>query len=161
MYDQNPGFLNQLGKGRLDIARALTISSPSIRAVNYKLVNADGASASPGDAAFLSFDFRNYLESSSAGLQIDISTTSSFVAITKSRINPGAIASGTTFNSQGSPFELTIDSNIPENAAVELMITYSDGAYDDYQVFSFIPNPSFRHVDDNLVLTSVSSTGRL
>lgn len=151
LYAQNPAFLRKLGKGRLDIVKALTAESPSIRALNYVLVNETGSSALPGEKAFLSFDFINYLQSSSAGLQIKISTASSHVTITEDEVNPGSIASGATVNNKATPFEMTISGSVPENVAVELLITYTDGAYNDYQVFSFVPNPSYRNIDDNRI----------
>jgi serine protease len=161
LYTQNPTFIHKLGKGRLDIFNALSAESPSIRALNYALLNETGASAIPGEEAFLSFDFINYLQSSSAGLSIEISTTSPYVAITKNKIDPGTIASGATVNNKATPFEMSISTSVPENVAVELLITYSDGAYQDYQMFSFVPNPSYRNIDDNQVLTTISSSGRL
>lgn len=161
MYEQNPDFIHKLGKGRLDIYNALTKHSPSIRALNYKLTNANGTEAIPGDAAFLYFDFINYLESTSAGLEISISTTSSGITITKDKIMPGAIGSGSTVRNSSTPFELTISSAIAENATVDLLLTFSDGAYQDFQVFSFVPNPSYRNIDDNKIITTLSGTGKL
>jgi serine protease len=161
LYVQNPMYIYKLGKGRLDIFNALTAESPSIRVLNHALLNETGASAIPGEEAFLSFDFINYLQSSSAGLSIQISTTSPHVTITKNKIDPGTIASGATVNNRATPFEMNISASVPENVAVELLITYADGAYQDYQLFSFVPNPSYRNIDDNQVLTSISSSGRL
>lgn len=161
MYDQNAAFIHKLGKGRLDIYNALTQHSPSIRALNYELTNANGTEAVPGDAAFLYFDFINYLESSSPGLEISISTTSSGITITKDKITPGAINSGSTVRNVSTPFELTISNAIAENTTVDLLLTFSDGAYQDFQVFSFVPNPSYRNVDDNKIITTLSGSGKL
>jgi hypothetical protein len=94
-------------------------------------------------------------------LEISISTTSSAVIITKSTINPGAIPSGATVTNSLTPFELTLSSSVSENIPVNLLITYSDGAYQDYQEFTFVPNPSYRDVDENRVITTVTSAGRI
>jgi len=157
----NPSLEHQFGKGRLDVYAALTTSSPSIRALEYELVNASGSVAGPGDEAFLYLDFFNYLESTSGGLEISISTTSTAITITKDKISPGVIASGATLTNRLTPFELTLNSSIPENVVIDLLITYSDGAYQDFQLFSLIPNPSYRDVDDNLITATVTSAGRL
>jgi len=161
MYDQNPSYKNKLGKGRLDVYRALTQSSPSIRALNYELRNVSGNAAEPGDNAFLYFDFKNYLQSTTSALEITISTSSSSITITKDKINPGPIASGATIRNTATPFELSISSSIAENASVDLLITFSDGSYQDFQVFSFVPNPSYRDIDDNKITTSISGSGKL
>jgi len=161
LYGANPSKTHQLGKGRLDIKNALTLDLPSIRASNPKLVNQNGLAAVPGDKAYLSFDFKNYLKSTSAGLQISISTTSLAVTISKSTVSPGAIAGGTSFSNKLTPFELTISSGAAQNTLVDLLITYSDGAYSDYQYASFFVNPSFIDVNSNQINTTVTGIGRL
>jgi subtilisin family serine protease len=161
IYTKNPGYINQLGKGRLDIMQALTLESPSIRASNYRLLNAAGLEAAPGEEARLIFDFTNYLQTSSSGLEISISSTSPDVTITRNKINPGAIALGATINNILTPFELTLSASIPVNTKVDILLTYTDGSYQDYQVLSLIPNPSYMNIDENRITTTISSSGRL
>jgi hypothetical protein len=160
-YSINTSFKNRLGKGRVDIKRALTLSLPSVRASKPKLVNQNGFTPVPGQNAFLSFDFTNYLNSTSGGISISISTTSSAVVISKSQINPGIIQSGSTISNKLTPFELTINASAPQNSAVNLLITYTDGSYSDYQYVTFYANPSFIDVNSNQVNTTVTSIGRL
>lgn len=161
LYTANPTFLNQLGKGRLDLKRALTLKLPSIRASNPKLVNQKGFVAVPGDKAFLSFDFKNFLESTSGGIQISISTSSTAVVISKSSISPGLIPGGSTISNKLTPFELTIRSSVGQNTVVNLLITYSDGSYSDYQYLSFLVNPSFIDVNSNQIATTITGIGRI
>ncbi|MBX7124164.1 MAG: S8 family serine peptidase [Cyclobacteriaceae bacterium] len=160
-YTVNSGFKKQLGKGRLDILRALTVESPSIRAADPHLVNEAGLVPVPGDKAFLSFEFQNFLSSTTSGLQIDITTSSSFVKLTKASIQPGIISAGSVLNSILTPFEMTINANVPDNAVVPIRMTFTDGAYSDTQVISFIINPTFVDVNENKVLTTMTSIGRL
>ncbi|MFD1002079.1 S8 family serine peptidase [Ohtaekwangia kribbensis] len=161
IYAKNPGYINYLGKGRLDVMQALTLESPSIRASNYRLLNEDGLEAAPGENARLIFDFTNYLKTSSSGLEISISSTSAHITITKDKINPGAIAGGATINNTLTPFELTLSPGVPANTKVDILLTYTDGAYQDYQVLSLIPNPTYMSIDDNRITTTISSSGRL
>jgi serine protease len=161
LYTANATFKNQLGKGRLDIKNALTAVLPSVRASNPKLVNLAGLTPVPGDKAFLWFDFTNHLSSTSGGLQISISTTSSAVTITKSLLSPGMIPGGSTISNKLSPFELTIKSSAAQNTVVNLLISYSDGNYSDYQVVTFYVNPSFIDVNSNQISTTITSIGRI
>jgi serine protease len=161
MYDQNPTFLNQLGRGRLDIYRALTIESASVRATNFKLLNDEGLTAEAGQHAYLSLDFTNHLKPTSPGLTITVTTLSATLTITKSVFAAGTIASGAIVNNENSPFELDINGSIGENVTASVLITYEDVGYTDTQVITFVPNPSYRHIDDNLITTSISSSGRL
>jgi serine protease len=161
LYTANPTYVNELGVGRLDIKRALTLTLPSIRASNPKLVNQNGFSPVPGDKAFLSFDFTNYLNSTSGGIKISISTLSAEITISKSAISPGIIAGGSTISNNLTPFELTISSTAPQNTVVYVLITYSDGSYSDYQYVSFFVNPSFIDVNSNQIGTTVTGIGRI
>lgn len=161
IYTKNAAYINQLGKGRLDIMQALTLTSPSIRASNYRLLNDEGLDAAPGEEANLIFDFTNHLQTSSSGLEISISSASSYITITNNKINPGAITEGATINNILTPFKLTLSSSIPVNTKVDILLTYSDGSYQDYQVLTLIPNPSYMNIDDNRITTTISSSGRL
>lgn len=157
----NPGFIRQLGKGRLDIFRALTLEFPSIRATDSKLLNANGLAAQPGEKAFLSFNFTNYLKATSSGLQITITSSSPFASISKATVSPGSIGSGSTASNKLTPFELTISASASEDASVDLLITYTDGAYTDYQFVSFLVNRSFIDIDKNNITTTLTGIGRI
>jgi len=160
-YTSNTAYKNKLGKGRLDIYRALTIESPSLRASNSKLVTSAGTVPAPGENALLYFDFTNYLKSTSSGVEISISSTSSRVTITKSTITPGIIGEGSTLSNETDPFEVTVSASTPVNTNVEFLITYTDGTYSDYQFVSFILNPTFLNIDKNKIITTISAAGRL
>ncbi|HEV8512879.1 MAG TPA: T9SS type A sorting domain-containing protein, partial [Cyclobacteriaceae bacterium] len=83
------------------------------------------------------------------------------VTLSKSQINPGIIQEGSTISNTLVPFELSISQLAPENSVVDLLITYSDGAYSDYQYVSFFVNPSFIDINSNQVNTTVTSIGRI
>ncbi|MBS1486202.1 MAG: S8 family serine peptidase [Bacteroidetes bacterium] len=161
LYTANPGRINQLGLGRLDVYRALTLSLPSIRASNPKLVNANGIAPASGDKAYLSFSFNNKLQSTSAGIKISITTSSSFITITQGTISPGVIAGGATFINSLTPFVFTISPNTPQDLQVNLLITYSDGSYSDYQYVPFVFNPSYIDINSNKITTTITSIGRM
>jgi subtilisin family serine protease len=161
-YDKNQGFLYNLGKGMLDISKALTSSMPSIRVSNPRLVNANGSVAEPGQEAFLYMDFTNHLANTTAGISVEITPLiGTPVTISKKKINPGLIASGATVNNKLNPFKLTINATAPTNTTVNFLVNFSDGEYTDYQFISFLVNPSFLDIDDNAVLTTLASNGRI
>ncbi|HEY8934987.1 MAG TPA: S8 family serine peptidase, partial [Cyclobacteriaceae bacterium] len=160
-YTSNTAYKNKLGKGRLDVYRALTIESPALRASNAKLVTSNGTIPAPGESALLYFDFTNYLKATSSGLTISISSTSSRVTITKNSITPGIITEGSTFSNSTDPFEVTVSSSTPTNTQVDFLITYADGTYSDYQFVSFVLNPTYLNIDKNKIITTISATGRL
>jgi len=161
LYAANSSRTNQLGLGRLDVYRALTLSLPSIRASNPKLVNATGSAPAPGDKAFLVMDFKNFLQSTSPGAQISVSTNSLYVKVTKSTISPGTIAGGATFTNSLAPFEITVSAYTPQDVQATFLITYSDGSYSDYQYVTLVINPSYIDVNANKITTTMTSIGRV
>ncbi len=78
-YNDNPTFINKLGKGRLDIARALTLQTPSIRANHQRLVNSSGDFPGPGEKGKLYFNFTNYLKPSSSALKVTLTSSSPYL----------------------------------------------------------------------------------
>lgn len=163
IYQTSPtSMAKKLGKGRLDVLNALTKQFPSIRAGNPKLINANGTSAEPGEDAFLSFNFTNYLAPSTAGLTVTLTSTSAtYATVTLASISPGSINSGATVNNGLAPFKLKLNSVIAQNTTLNFILTYSDGQYSDYQHISFLVNPSFLDVDDNTIITTLASNGRI
>ncbi len=160
VYDSNPAFLNKLGHGRLDVLRALTTYSPALRVSNELLVNYNNAVPEPGQQARLYFDFTNFLQPSSAALKATISTQSPYVTIVKNTVNLGAMAQNETRRNTSTPFEIQLLPSLPVDETVEILITFSDGAYSDSQLFNMVI-PSFIDVNENNILTSITAGGRV
>lgn len=158
-YSNNAAYINKLGKGRLDVARALSYQSPSIRANNQRLVNASSAVPGPGESAKLYFDFTNYLRASSSALSVTLSSASPYLSITKDKINLGSIEENTVKKSTEA-FELTLALNLPVDLEVEALLTFNDGDYTDFQLISFVL-PSFINVNENNITTTITSAGRI
>ena len=153
-------YKDKLGRGRLDIKNALTIESPSVRASIPLLVKDDGNPPDPGQTANLYLDFTNYLKSTSGGLEITISTTSTFLTITKNTIRPGIIAENTTVRNTLDPFIISLKSTTPLNTQLEVLLTYTDGTYSDTQTISFVI-PSYIDINENNITTTLTSNGRM
>lgn len=161
LYTANPAFIGKLGFGVLDAHAALTKSSPSVRASNPRLLNASGAPAQQGQEGFLTLTLKNYLAATSGSLEVRITENSPFISITKGTIRPGAIPEGGSINNNLAPFELQIAAAVPDNVSVPITLQYFDGDYVDTETITFLLNPTFIDVDENLVTTTVSNTGRL
>jgi serine protease len=162
-YSQNTNaFQNKLGKGRLDIYRALTENFPSLRASKFKLINNKGSSAiRPGDTGYFYFDIFNYLSSTSGNLEITISSSSSSITFTKNKINPGVISENNKISTKQNPFAFTTANTIAPNRPVDFTIRFTDGQYTDVQVITVILNPTYIDIEENQVSTTVSYIGRV
>lgn len=160
IYAKNPLYLNKLGRGRLDVFRALTMTSPSIRASNQLLIKEDGSYPSPGDNARLYFDFKNYLQPSSPSLKVTLSSSSPYLSIVVNEIILGSIPENATVRNSAMPFEVIISAALPIDQPVEALLTFKDGVYEDFQLISF-SIPSYIDVNENNIITSVTASGRI
>lgn len=160
LYDNNPSYTNKLGKGRLDIVRALTFQSPSIRASKMQLTKDDGQAPGAGEVANLYFDFTNYLKPSSSGLSVTISSNSPYLTVGKGTIVLGTISQNQTIRNTTNPFRVTLAGNLPLDQEVEILMTFTDGTYSDFQLIAFAL-PSFMDINENNIITTMTSAGRI
>ncbi|MEQ8472411.1 MAG: S8 family serine peptidase [Marinoscillum sp.] len=84
IYDKNTGFQGLLGKGRLNVARALTVSTPVLLIDDFEVKTASGGIPLLGEEAFVDFSLSNDLAATSS---------SAFLTIKESH---GITLSGTT-----------------------------------------------------------------
>jgi hypothetical protein len=160
IYANNPAYLYKLGRGRLDVERALTVQSPSVRASNQSMITSAGTTPDPGDAVQLFFDFTNYLKPSSSALKVTLTTTSPYVIITKDVFTPGSLGENETVRNTSSPFELSLAPSLPIDTKIDALLTFEDGDYKDFQLIN-LELPSYIDVNENNIITSLTSRGRL
>lgn len=163
--DENPYKMNILprktiGKGRMDIEKALTVQSPSVRMTNVKLINKNGGTAQAGDTAIFIADFTNYLWATN-NLEVSISVNNSNVRVIESTAKVGIIGTNETKSNAGSPFRIHISSTTPNNARIEFMINFKDGNYTDYQYYTIVINPTYLNLERNFISTTISGKGRI
>jgi serine protease len=158
---ENKTYKEKLGKGRLNMYRALTDTlMPSIRMLSSNLPDNVTKLAFSGDTIRLTCQFFNYLHATTA-LKIHLSSPSPYLKFLDSTINIGAVASLTGFSNQNHPFVFVLKQSIPPDYMLVLRLGYDDGTYQDYQYFHGAINPSFIVIDTNQVALTVTSSGRL
>lgn len=160
IYDNNPAYLHKLGRGRLDVLAALTVNSPSVRVSNQQLVNTSNTPPQPGQQTHLYFDFTNYLKPSSPSLKATLTSSSPYVTINSNAITLGSMAENSTIRNTSSPFVITLAPSFPIDQAVELLITFEDGTYEDFQLVSLVL-PSYVDINENNIITSMTSVARI
>lgn len=161
LYTANSAMIGKLGFGVLDVYSALTKVSPSVRATQPKLLNDNGSPAQAGQTGYLTMTFKNILAATSSAFEVSLEEVSPFITISKGTIRPGAIPSGGSLNNALAPFEIQIASFVPDNFEIPITVHFKDGDYVDRQEIIFLLNPTFIDVDENLVTTTVSNTGRI
>jgi subtilisin family serine protease len=163
VYEINPSssFRNKLGKGILDMNKALTTQPPSIRMMTFRLLNEDGKTPGLGEEAFFIADFKNYLWASNSGLKVRLTSKSALMEVLEGESNLGIIEMNQTTTNAANPFKVKIFENTPANVKIDLLLEFEDGEYYDYQFVSILLNPTFLNIEENLVTSSIAENGRI
>ncbi len=156
---ENAPYIDQLGTGRLNMARAFTAP--------LKAVTLDQFEFSEGQRGFVFSNthtnfithFTNQLDALE-NLSITLQVNSSHITIQNPTWQVGTVAANTAFNNTSSPFMLYIKPSTPANTIVEFSFTYqAAGGFSYTEKKRVLINPG--HLDINQVLFSVNDKGNL
>ncbi len=160
---QNPENLNyngQLGVGRLNIFRALTVSK-AVRYTKQTISGYKGQSVMwPGQNSSLSMEFTNYLDPLD-NLQVTLSSRSPYVEIKNSIISLGSLATNSIAANTSQPFTVYVKPDVPVNTPIIFTLTYRDGSFTSQESLVITVNPDYLDIDVNQVKLTVGSQGRL
>ncbi|WP_169788141.1 S8 family serine peptidase [Rufibacter tibetensis] len=155
----NTAYLEKLGKGRLNIFRALSEKNTiSVRMTSWNIVGTNALT--PGAEFKVAGNFTNYL-SPVAGLQVNVTSSSPYVQVVKGSVSLGSFATLGTADNQTNPFTLKIAENVPANTPVTIRFGYTNGTYSDFQYIKLVLNPDFQTTDVNNVVASIMSNGNI
>jgi serine protease len=157
---QNSLFANSLGTGRINLLNALTISSPSIRMNPINTTDNVDNIFLANDTLYISGDLTNFL-AATASLGVTLSSASPYVTIIDNFTNVGVLGTMATTNNNADPFIVKVNSNAPQNASILFKLTFQDGTYSDFQMYSVIVNVDYVNITVNDVWTTNTSKGRL
>ncbi|HUH33994.1 MAG TPA: S8 family peptidase, partial [Daejeonella sp.] len=157
----NPTYTGLLGKGRINVSRAVTEASPSIRNQKLTLVDKGKGSIPAGDTIRLSFDIKNFL-APATGLVLNLSSTNTHVQIIDSDVNVGALGTLDTKSAIG-PFRVFVRSNALDNEEVEFKLSYTSNAgnYRDFELFNVTVSLDYLNIEVNKVSSTITSNGRI
>lgn len=154
----NNAFRDKIGKGRLNVYRALTESSPSVRAKQISLVDNNSGSFLPNDTISVTLDLMNYL-SATSNLQVVLSSTSSAITIINGTQNAGVI--NTLESKLVSNYKIYIKPSVTENLVVPVKISYTDGSYVDNEYFELELNITAININVNQIASTATGNGRI
>ena len=157
----NPSYAALLGKGRLNVLRAVTEASPSIRNQKLTIVDKGNGAIPAGDTIRVFFDIKNFL-APAAGLVLSLSTGNPHVQIIESEINIGSLGTLETKSSIG-PFRVFVRSNASDNEEVQFKLSYNSngGNYKDFELFNITVSLDYLNIEVNKVSSTVTSNGRI
>jgi serine protease len=156
----NGVYQNKLGKGRVNLFRALTEVSPSVRMTNLVTTDLNDDTFIIGDTIRLTGDITNFL-APTANLDITLTTSSPYVTILDNNTVVGVLGTMATVNNNTDPFTIKVNPGTPQNTVVSLKLNFADGAYSDFQLLEITVNVDYINVTINQVSTTITSKGRL
>lgn len=153
-------YADKLGKGRINMFRALTETGPSVRMTNIVTTDGNDNTFVIGDTIQLTGDITNYLAPTS-NLNVTVTTTSPWVTILDNNTAIGALGTLATVNNLADPFTIKVNAGTPQNTKVTLKILFSDGSYNDFQMYDITVNVDYINVTINQVFSTITSKGRI
>lgn len=156
----NAAYVNKLGKGRLNMFRALTESPKSVRMEDIIITDNNDNAFAGNDTLDLTVFLKNFLAPVS-NLNVVLSSNNPDIDIITNTITPGFMNTLDSYNNTSSPFKAVIGANIPFNTNVTFTLTFTDGSYSDWQIFDLVVNVDYINVLVNDVGTSITSKGRI
>jgi len=160
IYSINSASLNyKLGKGRINLYNAVTVSSPAVVMQNYTITDGVNDIPEPNDTVDIVIDLKNFL-SPTSNLTATLSTTNvTIVTVTQPTANFGVINTLATASNTTQAFRVHIKPTAPQDFLVTFRVDYTDGTYSDFEFITFAINPTYRTIDVNQLALTVNSRG--
>lgn len=156
----NVNFAGLIGKGRLNVFRAVTETPPSVRQQKITLIDKSRGSIPPGDTLRIFIDLKNFL-SPVSGLTVKLSSDNPDVQVIDEKKIIGPLG---TFQTQAmvGAFRVYIKPGISDNEEVTFKLTYTDGGgYNDTELFTIRVALDYLNINVNKIATTISSNGRV
>ncbi len=156
----NLSFAGGLGKGRLNVFRAVSETPPSVRQQKITLLDKGKGSIPPGDTLRIFLDLKNFL-SPASGLTVKLSSDNPDVQVIDEQLSIGSLGTLQTRTMVGA-FRVYIKPGVSDNENVNFRITYtSAGGYTDTEQFAVRVALDYLNVEVNKISTTITSNGRV
>ncbi len=158
----NSIYQDKLGKGRINLFRAITEVSPSVRMTEVVITDNNDDAFVIGDTISITGLITNFL-SPTTNLDITMISNSPYISIIDNYHLVGALGTLATTDNNSDPFSFTINPSTPQNIKIYLRMNFSDLAsnYTDVQLLEVTVNVDYINVTINQVLTTITSKGRI
>ena len=161
VYDigSNDNYIGQLGKGRLNVFRAVSESdSRSIRIKDFSYSNSFGKYAFFGDTVTLSLDFLNYLNPT-INATATLSSENPNVIIPDPVLTIGAL--GEMGLSEVFETAIVITDAAQHDERIIVRIDFLDGAYEDFEYVEFPISPANLGIHNPTISFNIDRNGNL
>ncbi len=161
----NASYAGKLGRGRVNAFRALTVDEPSIRIVNYNLLEGPGSNHDgifdPGEFLFLTLHMRNYL-AQAQGVNIKIKSNHPDVKIQNDQFQVFNWNTMQSWNNQINPVRMEISPDAQRGQTVDVFVDLdANNGYQDFDHFAFDISPVYANIQGGNVRLTLTSMGKL
>jgi len=157
--DSLPQGVPQLGRGRLNVYRAVTETYPSIRLIDYKIKDENNnKKIEPGEEVEIYITIQNYLEQAT-GIHLMLTSSDPYVTISQPEIALSSISMMEQIQPE-TPFVGDIDENTPRDHTIEFVLQISTNEYEDVEYLNFTVLPGYLNLSINNIKMTVTSLGR-
>ena len=157
----NAAYIHKLGKGRVNLYRALTENAKSVRMTDLNITDGNDNAFTANDTLAITGVITNWLDPVN-NLNITLTSNSPDVTIINGTVSIASMATLASVNNNLTPFTVSISPSIALNQPVIFTLTYTDGSgYNDFQCFDLVLNVDYINVLVNNVGTSITSKGRI
>jgi serine protease len=154
----NPSYVDQLGKGRVNARRAVTETSPAVRATGWTFADADGnGQLNQGETVVMSLTVHDYL-AAAVSPSYTLSTSSPYLTITDG-VQAGSTLMEDADATLAGAFAFTVSPNAPPGTKLDLRLDITAAGYTDFQFLPIVLEPVFETHDINNLRVSLTGTG--
>jgi PKD repeat protein/subtilisin family serine protease len=158
----NPDYIGKLGRGRLNIYKALT-DEASLQAIALEKFIISNQQGQPfllgGDSASIVLYLKS-LYGNFNNLQVRLSSLTTGVTIPKPEVPFNPLTQGKSVNNLTNAFKVKADKDLAANTQAIIKLELTDGSFSYTTYFTVIINPDYLTIQNNQVALTIGSTGR-
>jgi subtilisin family serine protease len=158
---QNQAYDGMLGKGRLNIRRALSnILTPAVRLDNWSYEGSNGDLVFAGDTVSVDLAFTNYLRMAE-NLTITLSYMNESTVLQSEDLYVSSLATFESFRNDDNPLIFVVSEDAEPGENLSFRVDYLGNYYTDFENFDIVVTPNYFDVSDGKLSTTVSSGGNI
>jgi subtilisin family serine protease/PKD repeat protein len=156
---QNMNYNGQLGKGRLNMQRALSdVLTPSVRLSHYQYNSNHNDLIFPGDTVEVQLEFTNYLRKAE-NLTISVSCTRGDVNLQSEEIYISSLEALESYTATNQLLTFIVSEENQPGDRLFFRIDYLGNYYEDFQYFEIPMTPDYFDISDGNITATISSDG--
>ena len=157
----NAAYRGRLGRGRLNVLRAMSPTRQEARVITSAFAPARPAGYAPGEPVQLTATVRNLLQPV-VGLTVTLTSLSPYLTVVQGSFAAGNLAMLGTSTNTSQPFQLVVANAVPLNTPATLRYRLTAaGGYQTDQYVSVVLNPGYVVLDAGDLVASLSGRGNL